>query len=227
MDDVLILGYGYTGQRVAKRFLARGVRVTAATQNSEYLHVPGAEMVGINNHVRLRMLVLYSIPPDGPWDLLAPLLSKVKRVVYLSSTAVYGAATTVDERTPVDPCTRWARARIEAERKIAEGSWSTLILRLATIYSPGRGVRESIRQGKYSLSSNFVSRIHIDGLVTHVEAAMLSDATGAYPKLWRSVCGLNLFSMPARLAASLQRFQTDLSEIGCSTSPLLTLLGNR
>jgi nucleoside-diphosphate-sugar epimerase len=127
------------------------------------------------------MLVLHSIPPDAPADLLDPLRDKARRVVYLSSTAVYGAASVVDETTPVDARTERARARVEAERAIAEGPWSALILRPAAIYGPGRGVQESIQRGEHSLSDRFVSRIHVDDLAAHAEAALLSTITGAYP----------------------------------------------
>ena len=117
--DILILGCGYTGQRVTKRFLARGARVTATTRNPERLQDLGAELIRTKDFpscVRSGMLVLHSIPPDGPENLLDPLRGHARRFVYLSSTAVYGRATDVDETTPADPSTERARARLEAER---------------------------------------------------------------------------------------------------------------
>jgi nucleoside-diphosphate-sugar epimerase len=182
--DILILGCGYTGQRVAKRFLDRGARVTATTRNPSRLAGVGAEIIATCDFakcMRPGMLVLHSIPPDGPAGLLDPLRDKAARVVYLSSTAVYGAASQVDEATAVDPSTARARARLEAEHAIAEGPWSSLILRPAAIYGPGRGVHESIQRGEHSLSDRFVSRIHVDDLAAHAEAALLSTLTGAYP----------------------------------------------
>jgi len=182
--DILILGCGYTGQRVAKRLLDRAVRVTAATRNPSRLAGLGAEIIATRDVaacVRPGMLVLHSIPPDGPPGLLDPLRDKAARVVYLSSTAVYGSASRVDEATAVDPSSERARARLEAERAIAEGPWSSLILRPAAIYGPGRGVHESIQRGEHSLSDRFVSRIHVDDLAAHAEAALLSTLTGAYP----------------------------------------------
>jgi len=182
--DILILGCGYTGQRVAKRFLSMGARVTATTRNPQRLASLGAEIIGAGDlpkHVRPEMLVLHSIPPDGPAGLLDPLRNTARRLVYLSSTAVYGATSVVNETTPVDEGTERARARLEAERAIAEGPWSALILRPAAIYGPGRGVQESIQRGEHSLSDRFVSRIHVDDLTAHVEAALLSTISGAYP----------------------------------------------
>jgi nucleoside-diphosphate-sugar epimerase len=182
--DILILGCGYTGQRVAERFLAMGARVTATTRNPQRLTGLGAEIVSTGDlpkHVRPGMLVLHSIPPDGPAGLLDPLRNKARRLVYLSSTAVYGAASIVNESTPVDEGTERARARLGVERTVAEGPWSALILRPAAIYGPGRGVQESIQRGEQSLSDKFVSRIYVDDLAAHVEAALLSTISGAYP----------------------------------------------
>jgi nucleoside-diphosphate-sugar epimerase len=102
-------------------------------------------------------------------------------VVYLSTTGVYGAAKAVDESTPVDGSSERARVRLEAEQAIASGAWSTLILRPAAIYGPGRGVQESVRRGTYPPGENFISRIHVDDLAAVAEAALLSNLTGAYP----------------------------------------------
>ncbi len=182
--DILILGCGYTGQRVAKRFLTMGAHVTATTRNPPRLAGLGAEIIGMGDlpkHVRPGMLVLHSIPPDGPAGLLDQLRNRARRLVYLSSTAVYGAASLVNESTPADESTERARARLEAERAIAAGPWSSLILRPAAIYGPGRGVQESIQRGEHSLSDRFVSRIHVDDLAAHAEAALLSTISGAYP----------------------------------------------
>jgi nucleoside-diphosphate-sugar epimerase len=182
--DILILGCGYTGQRVAKRFLAMGARVTATTRNPERLAGLGAEIIttgDLPKYVRPGMLVLHSIPPEGPTGLLDPLRNMARRVVYLSSTAVYGAASIVNERTPVDDSTKRARARLQAERAISDGPWSSLILRPPAIYGPGRGVHVSIQRGEHSLSDRFVSRIHVDDLAAHTEAALLSTIGGAYP----------------------------------------------
>ncbi|MEQ1946966.1 MAG: NAD-dependent epimerase/dehydratase family protein [Bryobacteraceae bacterium] len=182
--DILILGCGYTGQRVAKRFLSKGARVTVTTRTPEKLASLGAEAITVNQlskHVCPGMLVLHSIPPEGSGNVLEALSGNAARVVYLSSTAVYGNETAVDENTPVDPSTESARARIDAEQEIAQGPWSTLVLRPAAIYGPGRGVQESIQRGEHSLSDRYVSRIHVDDLAAHAEAALLSSLTGAYP----------------------------------------------
>lgn len=180
--DVVILGCGFTGQRVAQRFLARGAKVTATTRSPERLAGLGAEVVRFEQlRVPKGALVLHSIPPDGPARLFETLGDAPARVVYLSTTGVYGDAQAVDESTPVAPETPQHEARVAVEERVAAGPWSALTLRPAAIYGPGRGMQESIQRGTCRLGDNFISRIHVDDLAAHAEAALLSDVTGAYP----------------------------------------------
>ncbi len=158
--------------------------MTATTRDPKSLTLPGAQIVSLADlpdHLQPDTFVLHSIPPGGPPDLLDLLAGTASRVVYLSSTAVYGATSFVDETSPADLTSDRARARLDAERHITENSPSSLILRPAAIYGPGRGIHESIQRGSYSLADTYVSRIHVDDLAALAEAALLSDLTGAYP----------------------------------------------
>ena len=185
MLDLLILGCGFTGRRVAARFVAKGARVTVTTRAPERLVIPGAEVIGLASvpgRIAEGMLVLHSIPPDGSAGVLQLLGEAPARVVYLSSTGVYGKAAFIDDRTPVDLSDERARVRVSAEQEIVAGKWSSLILRPAAIYGPGRGIQESIQRGSYSLSDTYVSRIYVDDLAAHVEAGLLTaEVRGAYP----------------------------------------------
>jgi nucleoside-diphosphate-sugar epimerase len=185
---VLVLGAGFTGERVARRFEARGHDVVRTRSSNLPLPdvsllraLPGAEW-----------LVLHSIPlvrsatglVDPTPMLLEGLGTKAKRLVYLSTTGVYGAATEVDETTPVAPRTPRERLRVDAERAVMAFEASTLVLRPAAIYGPGRGAHVSIREGTWRLGgegTNMVSRIHVDDLAALAEAALLSDLEGAFP----------------------------------------------
>jgi len=182
--DLLILGCGYTGQRVATRFLARGARVTVTTRDPQRLTGLHAEIIRLSDvpgRIQRGTLVLHSIPPQEGLNVLDLLGDAPARVVYLSSTGIYGRATFVDEHTPVDLQAERARVRAEAEQAIAARFSDSLFLRPAAIYGPGRGIHESIQRGSYSLSDTYVSRIHVEDLVAHVEAALLSGVSGAYP----------------------------------------------
>lgn len=165
---------------MARRMLARGARVIGTSRNPERLS--GIEAIRVEDVPRVierGCQVLHSIPPEGTPEIV--LGDAPARVVYLSTTGVYGSARVVDENSPVDWSSERARVRLEAEQAIAAGPWSTLVLRPAAIYGPGRGVHESVRRGTYPPGPNFISRIHVDDLATHAEAALLSDLTGAYP----------------------------------------------
>jgi nucleoside-diphosphate-sugar epimerase len=166
---VLILGCGYTGERVAKRFLARGATVTATNSKTERFEVARGA------------LVLHSVPPEGSRGLVDKLGDAPARVVYLSTTGVYGALPFVDESTAAAPETEQHWLRLDEEQRVAAGPWSSLILRPAAIYGPGRGVQESLKRGACRVDENVVSRIHVDDLATHVEAGLLAEVTGVYP----------------------------------------------
>jgi nucleoside-diphosphate-sugar epimerase len=192
VPDVVILGCGYTGKRVAQRLLNRGVRVSATARtrsslddlarlgaNLQALDIGQPGSVAIPNGA----LVLHSIPGIAP-PLRTILAGYPRRVVYLSTTGIYGATRDVDENTPPAPDTESAKARLSVEEELQAGYWSTLILRPAAIYGPGRGIHVSMRESRFQLAGdgdNFVSRIHVDDLAAHAEAALFSDVTGAYP----------------------------------------------
>jgi nucleoside-diphosphate-sugar epimerase len=211
--QVVILGCGYTGRRVAARLLGRGIPVLATTRNpsklvdlaSQGAKVSRLEVLELETLERLRDLapprawLLHSIPvidtEQGPIDptprLLEAFQGRIARIVYLSTTGVYGMADRVDETTPALPASERERLRKDAERAVAAGSWSSLILRPAAIYGPGRGVHESIRLGRYRLAGdgdNFVSRIHVEDLAALAEAALFSELTGAYPVADQEPC---------------------------------------
>ncbi len=206
MDPFFILGCGYTGSRVASLLLEEGFEVGGSARSTDALRglvEKGLRPVAFDaadpdSLVRLVAAIpagsrlLYSIPTlsglGGRWEpaeeIFAALGGRVSRVVYLSTTGVYGEAHLVDETTEPAPATGRQRLRVAAERAAASGRWKSLILRPAAIYGPGRGVQVAMARGEYKLSgdgSNFVSRIHVDDLAAIAAAALKSDVEGAYP----------------------------------------------
>ena len=192
MSDVVILGCGYTGKRVARHFLEQGARVTATTRHPALLDdlvALGATVsaLDVTQPGPIEMpdgaLVLHSIPVfDG--ELLEKFTGRPARVVYLSTTGVYGATRDVDENTPAAPNTEQGRLRVATEDAVRAGPWSSLILRPAAIYGADRGIHVAMKEGRFQLAGpgdNFVSRIHVDDLAAHAVAALLSDVTGAWP----------------------------------------------
>jgi nucleoside-diphosphate-sugar epimerase len=181
----LFVGAGYTGARVLKR-----LPDTVALGRSR----TGDAQVDLDRDVRLRFelpieyAVIYSVPPasDQPGDprlsrFLAMLTHPPARLVYLSTTGVYGNrdGDRVDETSEPRPESARAERRLAAERILAE--WCTgrqttaVVLRVPGIYGPGRLGTDGIRSGMPVLEekdANPGNRIHVDDLATCCIAAL-------------------------------------------------------
>lgn len=190
---VVILGLGFTGQRLARRLLARGEQVFAPVRGIErFQHLADAglrlsEIDADRLQAPAGAILAHLIPPL-PEAENAILHSKIeilepKRVVYVSSTGVYGDQVNVDAATPVHANDERGRRRLEEERWVASHPWSTLILRSAAIYGPGRGVHAALREGRIprGTGAGVVSRIHVADLAAIIEAGIHSDLQGAWP----------------------------------------------
>lgn len=186
-DPVILLGLGFTTSRVARRLLFRGADTWAAVRGPERfaslrsagLKVRTIEAAGLPAGA----VLVHTVPPGAPElrDFISQ--TRPRRVVYISSTGVYGEAKTVDISTLAQPSDEKGRARLEEEQWIERGPWASLCLRAAAIYGPGRGVHMRVREGRLARGSGagVVSRIHVDDLAALVEAGALSDLTGAWP----------------------------------------------
>jgi nucleoside-diphosphate-sugar epimerase len=105
-----------------------------------------------------------------------------RRVLYISSTSVYGDQTTVTAETGVCPSEPKGQSRVDEENWLKSQPWTTLIVRPAAIYGPGRGVHLRILEGKGQRSTaSVVSRIHADDLAAILEAGVDSKLEGAFP----------------------------------------------
>lgn len=199
-DPVVILGCGYTGRRVAERLARRGIPVIASTREPAALSIPGVTAVRFNaensdpDFVPDRARVLYSIPTlelDPTTRLLAALGNRPQRLVYISTTGVYGATEEVDHTTPPAPDRPYVHARLKAEQAVLAGPWSSIVLRPAAIYGPDRGIHISMLEGRFRMAgdgSNYVSRIHVDDLAAICDAALWSDLGGAWPVADKRPC---------------------------------------
>lgn len=195
MGNFLILGGGFTARRVARRLVEAGADVIVTNLRRAELAgarclaldvTDGASVRDLAAFLSSGTVILHSIPfltgtPELV-DFLRPF--RPARFVYLSTTGVYGPAELVNERTVPRPETDRDRERIETENFLCTGSWSTLILRPAAIYGPGRGVHVAARQGVFRPppgGNRVISRIHVDDLAEHTLRALQSKVTGAFP----------------------------------------------
>jgi nucleoside-diphosphate-sugar epimerase len=193
---VIILGLGFTGKRLARRLRDRGIDVFAAVRGSERFGDMAQLGVGL---VELKSSALFQLdlPKRPKIALLVPpipepeqavlragiLALHPERVVYVSSTGVYGDVPDVDEYTIAAPTDDRGRLRLKEEEWVASGPWSSIILRAAAIYGPGRGVHAALREGRMprGIGSGLVSRIHVDDLAALIERALDSGLKGAWP----------------------------------------------
>ena len=185
-NHLLLLGCGFTGSRVARLWANHGLPVT--TIRSAQIDFTHSQAITRLREITPRgCVVLHSIPTladAADARLLQALDGLAARVVYLSTTGVYGDAHLVDASTSIAPATPRAQARAATERAVQQGPWTSLILRPAAIYGPGRGVHAALRRGEFARfgdGSNYISRIHVDDLAAIAEAALLSPLEGAFP----------------------------------------------
>jgi hypothetical protein len=200
---VVILGLGFTTQRLARRLRKRGVAVHAAVRQPERfaeLEAIGVRLFGltacplISEDLPPGAILVHSVPPlaEPENSAIHALINGIlpRRILYISSTGVYGSQTEVNATTPASPNNEKGRARVAEEEWIANPAFparsfpgrSSLILRSAAIYGPGRGVHVRLREGKLPRGSGgVVSRIHVDDLASILEAGIESGLEGAWP----------------------------------------------
>lgn len=110
--------------------------------------------------------------------LLAARGERIRRVLFTSSTAVYGqsAGEWVDETSPTEPPGFSGRVLLEAERVLDEGPYPGIAVRLGGIYGPGRTrLLRQVLAGEARLPAEpaYTNRIHRDdcaGLLAHLLA---------------------------------------------------------
>jgi nucleoside-diphosphate-sugar epimerase len=204
----LVIGCGYLGSRVARKWLESGHAVAVVTRSeerAERFRQQGYEAViaDVTRPETLRNLpvaetVLFSVGFDrasnhsiervyggGMRNLLAALPAETGRLIYISTTGIYGPAHGgwVDEITPPDPRRDGGRASLAAEKLIAAHPLAqrSVILRLAGIYGPDRipFIRE-LRAGEPipAQTNGWLNLIHVEDAATVVVAAAKLPISG-------------------------------------------------
>jgi nucleoside-diphosphate-sugar epimerase len=207
----LIVGCGYLGRRVAERWLAAGDEVWAVTRSlaqADDLARLGVHplLADVTRPETLAALpqaqtILYSVGYDrsanaSRWDVYVTGLENFlrcvpgspRRMLYISSTGVYGQADAawVDEDSECRPrrdagCAFWA-----AEQRLAAhvlGSCA-VVLRMAGLYGPGRVPHRADLLARRPLAvpaEGYLNLIHVDDMAQVVLAA---EAKAPAPRVY-------------------------------------------
>ena len=201
----LVLGCGYLGKRVAARWHDAGWHVQVVTRSqahAEQFAAAGWHPVIADvtrpetlEHLPLADVVLYAVGFDrtseptihevytgGVRHLLSVLSERTKRLIYISTTGVYGDAggDWIDESTTPEPSRAGGIASLAAEQLIAESSFAdrAAMLRLAGIYGPDRlPYLKLLEAGEpiEAAEAGYLNLIHVDDAAMVVE--LLGDPT--------------------------------------------------
>ena len=188
----LVAGCGYVGTRLARALLPRApvFALTRTETSARALETQGIDCVSwdldaaeapVPRGFGTASVIFYLVAPpaSGSSDtrlkrFLAKLPVRPARIIYLSTTGVYGdsGGDVVTEDTPPQPATERAVRRVDAERALERWceplrvGWT--ILRVPGIYGPGRLPLERLKRGEPMIrhsEAGFSSRIHVDDLV--------------------------------------------------------------
>lgn len=205
----LIIGCGYVGMEVARKWLEAGHKVAALTRSEEHAHqfselgiqpirgevtqletlqqLPEADTilyaVGFDRSASQSRREVYV---DGLSNVLSVIKQRTRKIIYLSSTSVYGQmeGEWVDETSVCEPERENGQICLQAEQLFEQqgllagdsssgsGTAQAVILRLAGIYGPGRLLArmEQIRAGEPLLGrpDAWLNLIHLTDIVNTI-----------------------------------------------------------
>ena len=193
-ETTVVVGVGYVGRRLLTALpeeASIGLSRSGPGSNGRVQHLnldaDEPSTLGFEGDVSM----IYTVPPSRQDDddtrlkrLLAMLAVPPRRIVYLSTTGVYGdrQGAHVDETVQPSPESQRAIRRVNAEQALSEfgerQECKLVILRVPGIYGPGRLGLDRIRGGEPVLQesdANPGNRIHVTDLVRCCVAALDDD----------------------------------------------------
>ena len=194
----LIVGCGDVGLRVAYALRALNREVTGVVRSEQSAAAlcatgAGAALHDLDSEIGFitdAPLIFYFAPPplggntDPRLRKFLPSLKAQQRVVYISTSGVYGdcAGRWIDENEPLKPLSERAHRRLDAERALAQWGGDHVILRVPGIYGPGRLPLERLQKNLPVIresESPFTNRIHADDLAQAALHAAVHGKSGA------------------------------------------------
>ena len=202
MNKLFCFGVGFTGLQTCEYFNDQNWITSGTTRDRNKKVNPNIELIEYNPNkgkvylsesLASSKILLISIAPDKNGDVVLKsnyedianaLKTSVKRVIYLSTTAVYGDAngSTVDEEYKINPQSDRAKSRILAERQwtdLCDKFGVTLnILRLSGIYGLGRNQIRNLINGtakRIIKEGHVFNRIHVADIARIIYMLSVSD----------------------------------------------------
>lgn len=181
MEKVLIAGCGRIGSTLGLKLAESGFEVHAINRSGktpapikciqadlakgEYLHEPYDYVVYTASAQDYSAQAYQAAYVDGLRHLISQLQAPPKRLLYTSSTAVYGQShgEWVDEFSPTEPVGFAGRLLLEGERLLEGAPFDTTVVRFSGIYGPEHNrFLEQVSCGEVTLSTvnHFTNRIH-------------------------------------------------------------------
>ncbi|MAP06689.1 MAG: NAD(P)-dependent oxidoreductase [Rhodobiaceae bacterium] len=202
LNKLFCFGVGFTGLQTCEYFNDQKWITSGTTRDRNKKVNPNIELIEYNPNkgkvylsesLASSKILLISIAPDKNGDVVLKsnyedianaLKTSVKRVIYLSTTAVYGDAngSTVDEKYKINPQSDRAKSRI-----LAESQWTDLcdkfgvtlnILRLSGIYGTGRNQIRNLINGtakRIIKEGHVFNRIHVADIARIIYMLSVSD----------------------------------------------------
>jgi nucleoside-diphosphate-sugar epimerase len=202
--STLIVGCGYLGQRLGALLLRGGEPVWGTVRSpsraeelarsgiepviADVLHPESLRRLPRADHVfycvgfdRSAGAAMRAVLVDGFQHVLDRLSHSVQRMVYASSTGVYGQTDGewVDEESPACPGNESGKVILEAEGRLRAWAQATtrlaIVLRFAGLYGPGRIVRRALLERGEPIPGDperFLNLIHIEDAARVAGAAL-------------------------------------------------------
>jgi nucleoside-diphosphate-sugar epimerase len=210
IGSILVVGFGFIGQRVARMANQLGYEVTATSRHEAKragieaagsrflrfdLNAPADRLPAFDAWVwcpafdRSAGVSVHDAVVGGLMRALESAETPPKHVVFTSTTSVYGQSSGewVDESSPCEPRTESGRAHVEAETRLL--SWAeehhriATVLRLSGLYGPERVIRrQAIAAGEpiACLPDTWLNLVHGDDAASACLQALNSSKSGTY-----------------------------------------------
>lgn len=173
--NIAIIGCGYIGMEAASLWSQKGYHVTATTRHAERLAdlstvaqktliLKGDDEEELASLIAANDVIVVTVAADSVDQYenaylhtsqqiraLALEMDQPRRLIYTSSTSVYGDhhGLWVDETASLINPSEQAKILIQSEKtylSLSECSWHVCILRLAEIYGPGREISQRVKR---------------------------------------------------------------------------------